>query len=81
VARDDDAAVQREGKSHVDGRLVVGGIVLVLLVVFIAQNTYETPLNFLFFDFSAPLWLMLAITVVLSLGIGYLLGRRGRRRD
>jgi uncharacterized integral membrane protein len=78
VARDE--SVQREGKGHIDGRLVVGGIILVLLIVFIAQNTYETPLNFLFFDFSAPLWLMLAITVVLSLGIGFLLGRRAARR-
>jgi uncharacterized integral membrane protein len=60
---------------------VVGAIVLVLLIVFIAQNPDDTRLHFLFFDFSAPLWLMLAITVVLSLGIGYLLGRRGRRRD
>jgi uncharacterized integral membrane protein len=78
VARDDDG-VQREGRSHVDGRLVVGAIVLVLLVVFIAQNTEDAQLHFLFFDFTASLWLMLTITVVLSLGVGFLLGRRARR--
>jgi LPXTG-motif cell wall-anchored protein len=63
----------------VDSRLIVGGIVLVALLIFVFQNTDETPLTFLFFDFTAPLWLMLAITVAISLGIGFLLGRRRRR--
>jgi uncharacterized integral membrane protein len=64
----------------VDSRLIVGGVVLVILLIFVFQNTYETELTFLFFDFTAPLWLMLAITVVVSLAIGFLLGRR-RQRD
>jgi uncharacterized integral membrane protein len=78
VAKDEPAQRQARG---VDGRLVVGGIVLVLLLVFVFQNTYDTALNFLFFEFTAPLWLMLAITVVISLGIGFLLGRRRGSRD
>ena len=78
VATDD---AQRQDGRRIDGRLVVGGIVLVVLLVFVLQNTDETPLNFLFFDFSAPLWLMLALTVVISLAVGFLLGRRSQNRD
>jgi uncharacterized integral membrane protein len=78
VARDE---LPRQEGRRVDGRLIVGGIVLVVLLVFVFQNTDETPLHFLFFDFSAPLWLMLALTVVISLAVGFLLGRRSRNRD
>ncbi len=73
-----DEPVERGGRG-VDSRLIVGGIVLVALLIFVFQNTDETPLTFLFFDFTAPLWLMLAITVAISLGSGFLLGRRRRR--
>lgn len=74
-----DAPVNREGKSHVDPRMVVGGILLVLLLVFIFQNTNEANLNVLFWEVSWPLWLVLAITIVISFGVGFMLGRR--RRD
>lgn len=79
VATDD--AAQKEGRGHIDGRLVVGAILLVVLLVFVFQNTDDTALTFLFFDFNAPLWLMLAITLVISLGIGFVLGRRARKTD
>lgn len=78
MANDDVPA--KDGR-RIDSRVVVGIVVLVVLLVFVFQNTEETPLHFLFFDFSAPLWLMLGLTVLLSLGVGYLLGRRRRRTD
>ena len=73
-----DPPVNREGKGHIDARVVVGGILLALLLVFIFQNTNETQLNVLFWDVNWPLWLTLAITVVISLGVGFMLGRRSR---
>jgi uncharacterized integral membrane protein len=78
VPKDEPVPQERRG---VDGRLIVGGIVLVLLLFFVFQNTEEKTLNFLFFDITAPMWLMLAITVVISMAIGFLLGRRRTKRD
>jgi len=75
-----DEPVQKESGGP-DGRLIVGAIVLVFLLIFVFQNTDDTPLNFLFFEFTAPLWLMLAITVVVSLGVGFLVGRRRGTRN
>jgi uncharacterized integral membrane protein len=75
--------VPKDGPSgdgrRLDGRVVAGGIVLVLLAIFVIQNTNETGLTFLFWEFSWPLWLTLALTIVISLAIGFLLGRRGRK--
>jgi uncharacterized integral membrane protein len=74
--------VQRRGDGRgkgVDPRLIGGLVILVLLVVFVLQNRESTPLTFLFFDFSAPLWVMLAGTVVLSLLVGYIAGHRAAR--
>lgn len=78
VARDD---ADRSKGGRVDGRLIVGGVLLVGLLVFVFQNTDDAALNFLMFEFTAPLWLMLAITIAVAVGIGFVLGRRRRARD
>jgi uncharacterized integral membrane protein len=53
-----------------------------LLVVFMAQNTQDVTLQFLFWSFTWPLWLLILVTAalgaVLWLGLGVL--RRHRRR-
>ena len=53
-----------------------------LLVVFMAQNTENVTLNFLFWSFTWPLWLLTLVTAVLGsilwIGLGVL--RRHRRR-
>ena len=60
------------------GTLVGGG----LLVVFMAQNTEDVTLQFLFWSFTWPLWLFTLTVAVLGsimwLGLGVL--RRHRRR-
>jgi uncharacterized integral membrane protein len=65
---------------RLSGRQIGAGIVALLLVVFVLQNTDTTSVTLLVFDVSFPLWLVLAGTILLSLGVGYVLGSRGRSR-
>lgn len=64
---------------------VLGGVgVLVLALIFILQNTQDTEIKFLFWDFTVGLWFGLVIAMVLGMLIGWLLPkflRRGRRDD
>jgi uncharacterized integral membrane protein len=69
-------ASRGNGGRRVDARTVIGVLVLLGLLAFVLQNTYRVPFNFLIFDFTAPLWLMLTITLMLALLVGYLIGRR-----
>ena len=62
------------------GRQIGAGIIGFLLLVFVLQNTDSTSLTLLIFDVTFPLWLVLAGTIVLSVGIGYVMGSRGRSR-
>jgi uncharacterized integral membrane protein len=74
-----DTSRASEGGRRVDARVVVGVVVLIALIAFVVQNTERVGFNFLVFDFTAPLWLMLTITVMLALLVGYLVGRRSTR--
>jgi uncharacterized integral membrane protein len=63
------------------GKQIGAGIVAVLLVVFVLQNTETTSVTMLIFDINSPLWMVLAVTILLSIGVGYALGsRRGSRK-
>ena len=54
------------GGSGISAPMVIGAVVLIALLIFVFQNTDKVQVNFLFFDFSAPLWLILAIVAVLG---------------
>ncbi len=70
------------GKSGGNGFLIGGGILLVLLLLFIFQNTADTTFKYLFWDFTLPLWLGLLITAVVAFVVGQLalMWRRHSRR-
>jgi uncharacterized integral membrane protein len=71
--------VDREG-FRPSAKQIGAGAIVVALIVFVLQNTDSTPVTLLVFDVTFPLWLMLAATIVLSLGVGYVLGSRGKTR-
>jgi uncharacterized integral membrane protein len=78
--------VAKDGKSQqagekrgVDPKLVAALVLLAVLLVFIFQNTDSPTLNFLVFEFEAPLWLMLGLTALTGAVIGFFLGRRRYR--
>ena len=56
-------------------RVIVAIVLIVIAIVFVAQNTHEATMSFLWFDFTAPVWLGFLIDVVLGVAIGFLLGR------
>jgi uncharacterized integral membrane protein len=73
--------------AQADQRKLGGGAIATLgglgvLVVFILQNTDDVPVQFLFWDFTWPLWLVIVVSAVFGavvwLGLGVL--RRHRRR-
>jgi uncharacterized integral membrane protein len=75
------------GRSDVDhegfrpsGKQIGAAVILVALIIFVLQNTDTTSVTLLIFDVTFPLWLILAGTIVLSMGVGYVLGSRGRTR-
>ncbi len=74
----------QSGGSSSGGRgwLISGGVLAALLIIFILQNTADVTFKFLFWTFSAPLWLMLVITAVVAFVIGQfaLMWRRHQRR-
>ncbi|MDP2014781.1 MAG: LapA family protein [Actinomycetota bacterium] len=51
-------------------RIAIGIVVLVVAVIVIAQNTEDATLNFLSWDISMPLWLVLTIMFVLGMFLG-----------
>jgi len=57
------------------------GVLIVLVIIFIALNSETVTVKFLFFDASMPLIFALLITTVLGMIIGYLVPivRRHRR--
>lgn len=67
---------------QINARMVLGVLAAVALIVFIAQNTKEAQVNFLGWDWDLPLFLLLLITIVLSVVcteiVGWYMGRRRR---
>lgn len=56
---------------------VLAGILTILVLVFIFQNTQQTEIQVLVTEVTTPLWLALVITTVVGFIIGaFSLGRR-----
>jgi uncharacterized integral membrane protein len=71
-----------------DGRRLGGGAIASLvgaglLIVFMVQNTEDVELEFLFWDFTWPLWLLTIVSALLGALVWFGLGviRRHRRRQ
>lgn len=59
------------------------GVLILLVLIFIAQNSQTVKIKFLFFDASMPLIFGLLIAVILGVLIGYIgpIVRRHQRDD
>ena len=75
-----DEETSGESGGRVSGKVVVGGILAVALLLLVVQNTESTPVNFLFWDVSAPLWLLLLITGALAIVIWELVSAARRHQ-
>ena len=68
-----------KGGGGINSHVVIGGVIAVLLIIFILQNTKSTSIHFLFFSFSAPLWLIILIVAVLAALLDGVVGRAYRK--
>jgi uncharacterized integral membrane protein len=66
----------RQGMST--PKIVAIVVLAIALLAFIIQNTAEVKLDWLVFEFGAPLWLMITIIGAVGFVIGYFVGRPGR---
>lgn len=78
--------LESTGDNHgfrLNGRGLVGGVLAIVLVVFILSNRQDVPVQFLFMEFTLPLWVTLAVTALLGFAVGTLavfVRRRQRRK-
>jgi uncharacterized integral membrane protein len=81
VNDDTGSAVEEIRKGR--GGIVIAAIVAVALIVFVSQNTDDTKVTWLFFDGTAPLWIVIIVAAVAGAVLAEILGvvwRRRRRR-
>jgi uncharacterized integral membrane protein len=69
----------KDGGSDGRTKLIVAGVIVVLLLVFIGQNTETANVNFLFFEHETALWLVIALCAGLGFLAGWFVGRSRRR--
>jgi uncharacterized integral membrane protein len=68
---------RREGPS---GKLIALGVVALLLLMFVIQNTEKADVHLLLWKAVLPIWLVIVIAALLGLAAGWILGRFGRKR-
>jgi uncharacterized integral membrane protein len=64
--------------------LIITGVVVAAIVIFIFQNTESAQVQFLFFDGSAKVWVVIVISVLAGMLLDRLIQfwmRRRRRRE
>ncbi|MGI9577631.1 MAG: lipopolysaccharide assembly protein LapA domain-containing protein, partial [Microthrixaceae bacterium] len=71
----------QESGGGLNFRLVLGGLAAVALALFVFQNTQKVEVNFLWVDGSLSLFLLLLITVALTLILVGMATWVLRRRD
>ena len=78
----DPTKPQRARQDH-SWKLWLGLVALIILIIFVVQNSQEVEVDFLFTTTSTPLIFALVFAGVLGALVGWLLPRvlRGRRHD
>lgn len=70
-----------ETGRRINARLIAGALAAVAIVLFVVQNTERVPVRFLWFEGGFPLFLLLlitmALTLILALGATWFMRRRG----
>lgn len=75
-----DGAEKGSFLGSVPPRMWIGLALLVIAVVFVAQNRDPAEIQVLMFFLTAPLWSTLAAAVLIGLAVGVLLRPSERRR-
>lgn len=65
---------------ELNSKVLVGGLLVILALVFIFSNQDTAQVQFLVIEFTWPLWLLMTLMVLLGVAIGLLLGYLRQRR-
>lgn len=57
----------RQGNGVITGSLIVAALAVAAIVAFVLQNTENVAIEWLFFSGDWALWLVIVITIVLTL--------------
>lgn len=60
--------------------LIVAGLIVIAVAVFIAQNSEAIPIQFLAFEGSVPLWLLIVVAMALGAVLAWVVMMVLRRR-
>ena len=71
----------RQPKRRLNARVIVGLVLLVLLIVFSAENTRSVRMRLIGPEIHAPLFLALLIAAVVGVLIGLVVRRRRKPRN
>lgn len=78
----EEITVNDQSRSRIG--LILAGIATLALVFFVLQNTDDTEIDWLWFSWQMPKFLLIFITVALTLIVSvitaWILNRRSRRR-
>ena len=77
----EDSKPVTERIRSIDPKYFVGILALVILLLFVLQNTDDAHIEFLWFDMNMPLFLLLLLTVALTWVVVLLAQRFNRRRN
>lgn len=67
-------------RTQISAGFIALAVIAVLLVVFIFQNTQDETVTLYFWEFTAPLWLVLLATAVVALVLAEVATFLRRRR-
>lgn len=73
---------QRRGESHgfrVQARPLLGGLLGILMLIFVLSNSETTQVKFLRLNIAWPMWFILLLTACSGAAIGYIIARRIHR--
>ena len=59
-----------KSNMQVTPRMIIAGVSLIIAVIFIAQNTDEVAMEFLWFDVAWPLWAVMTVMLLMGALIG-----------
>jgi len=59
---------------------ITAGVIVVVILVAILQNTHKAQFDFLWFNFEAPVWLWLAAVFGAGVATGLLIASRRAKR-
>jgi uncharacterized integral membrane protein len=64
-------------------RQIIGAVIGVLALVFVVQNSRRGSIHFLFFEFTAPVWIAFLVILCAGAIVGYVLRgvRDGRKAE